>query len=154
MDDEVIDEIFDDYDRQIGVGIDELLNPDDPIGWYWDDWWKSERAFLEPGETERPQPKPKKPKPPPPPPPEPPRPSVFNELFQSGVAEQGESFIRDRLREVSFQRQITPPTKCTDFSGVCRERSALVEIIEIEPDARAMAITFRGASTSRVISKS
>ena len=68
------------------------------------------------------------------------------------VAQLGGSWIRDRLREVSFARAIVPPEQVTRAD--C-QRSAnhdtLVKIVDVEPQSRAMAITFGGQPTARFI---
>jgi len=68
------------------------------------------------------------------------------------VAELGGSYIRDRLREVSYARHIIPPEQVTRTD--C-QRSAnhdtLVKIVDVEPKSRAMAITFRDSPTARFI---
>jgi hypothetical protein len=87
--------------------------------------------------------------------------SVLNELFISKlsskegidkVAMEGETFIRTRLREVSFARKIINPTFVTKAD---LQRSVnhdgLVKIVDIEPESEAMAISFRGAPDTRYI---
>lgn len=87
--------------------------------------------------------------------------SVMNELFASKlstsegkekIAEYGGSYIRDRLREVSFARKVVPPEQVTRAD--CQRsvnHDTLVKIIDIEPKSRAMAITFRGQPDARFI---
>ncbi len=87
--------------------------------------------------------------------------SVFNELFASKlssnegkekIAEYSGSYIRDRLREVSFARQVLPPEQVTKAD--CQRsvnHDTLVKIIDIEPQSRAMSITFRGTPDARFI---
>ena len=68
------------------------------------------------------------------------------------LAEYGGSYIRDRLREVSFARKIVPPENVTRAD--CQRsvnHDTLVKIIDIEPKSRAMAMSFRGAPTARFI---
>lgn len=68
------------------------------------------------------------------------------------VAEYGGSYIRDRLREVSFVRKIIPPENVTRAD--CQRsvnHDTLVKIVDIEPKSRAMAISFRGAPSARFI---
>jgi hypothetical protein len=86
---------------------------------------------------------------------------VLNELFSqklsSGegkekIAEYGGAYIRDRLREVSYARQILPPENVTRTD--CQRsinHDTLVKVIDVEPESRAMAITFRGQPTARFI---
>ena len=88
-------------------------------------------------------------------------PRVLNDLFNSKlstsegkekIAEYGGSYIRDRLREVSFVRKILPPQQVTRTD--CQRsvnHDTLVKIIDVEPQSRAMAITFRGQPTARFI---
>lgn len=88
-------------------------------------------------------------------------PRVLNDLFanklstrdgQEKIAEYGGSYIRDRLREVSFARKVIPPQQVTRTD--CQRSTThdtLVKIIDIEPKSRAMAITFRGQPTARFI---
>jgi len=87
--------------------------------------------------------------------------SVMNELFASKlntsegkekIAEYGGSYIRDRLREVSFARKVIPPEQVTRAD--CQRsvnHDTLVKIVDIEPQSRAMAITFRGQPSARFI---
>ena len=68
------------------------------------------------------------------------------------VAEYGGSYVRDRLREVSFARKIMPPLPVTRTD--CQRsvnHDTLVKIVDIEPKSRAMVMTFRGSPTSRFI---
>jgi hypothetical protein len=68
------------------------------------------------------------------------------------IAEFGGVYIRDRLREVSFARKILPPTPVTRTE---LQRSVnhdtLVKIVDVEPNSKAMAMTFRGQPTARFI---
>ena len=86
---------------------------------------------------------------------------VLNELFtqklasaegKEKMAEYGGSYIRDRLREVSYMRKVIPPEQVTRAD--CQRsvnHDTLVKIVDIEPKSRAMAITFRGQPTARFI---
>lgn len=87
--------------------------------------------------------------------------TVLNDLFFNKVGTQegkdkiatvGGNYIRDRLREVSFARQIVPPT---DVGRTELQRSVnhdtLVKIVDIEPNSRAMSLTFRGQPTAKFI---
>jgi hypothetical protein len=68
------------------------------------------------------------------------------------LAAYGGSYIRDRLREVSFARKVLPPEQVTRQD--CQrstQHDTLVKIVDIEPKSRAMAISFRGESTTRFI---
>lgn len=69
------------------------------------------------------------------------------------LAAYGGSYIRDRLREVSFARKILPPEQLTRTD--CQrstQHDTLVKIVDIEPQSRAMAISFRGQPSTRFIS--
>lgn len=86
---------------------------------------------------------------------------VLNDLFfekvgttegKEKIAEFGGTYIRDRLREVSFARKILPPqpvqrTECQRSVN----HDTLVKIIDIEPNSKAMSLTFRGQPTARFI---
>lgn len=86
---------------------------------------------------------------------------VLNDLFfekvattegKEKIAEFGGTYIRDRLREVSFARKILPPqpvqrTECQRSVN----HDTLVKIVDIEPNSKAMAMTFRGQPTARFI---
>ena len=86
---------------------------------------------------------------------------VLNELFtqklssaegKEKMAEFGGSYIRDRLREVSYARKVLPPEMVTRAD--CQRsvnHDTLVKIVDIEPKSRAMAISFRGQPTARFI---
>lgn len=87
--------------------------------------------------------------------------SVLNQLFngkletaegKSKIAELGGAYIQDRLRESAFSRQIIPPEVISRQD--CQRsvnHDTLSKIIDIEPQSRAMAITFRGQPTARFI---
>ena len=86
---------------------------------------------------------------------------VLNDLFttklgssdtKEKLAEYGGSYIRDRLREVSFTRKILPPEQVTRTD--CQRsvnHDTLVKIIDIEPQSKAMTMSFRGTPTARFI---
>jgi len=86
---------------------------------------------------------------------------MVNELFNTRLSEPGGkeklaqfggSYIRDRLREVSFVRKILPPEQVTRTD--CQrstKHDTLVKIVDVEPKSRAMAMTFRGQPTARFI---
>lgn len=86
---------------------------------------------------------------------------VLNELFtqklgsaegKEKMAEYGGSYIRDRLREVSYARKVLPPEQVTRTD--CQRsvnHDTLVKIVDIEPQSRAMSISFRGEPTARFI---
>ena len=86
---------------------------------------------------------------------------TVNDLFNTRLGEPGGkeklaqfggSYIRDRLREVSYMRKTLPPEQVTrtDCQRSTRH-DTLVKIVDIEPKSRAMAISFRGAPTARFI---
>ena len=86
---------------------------------------------------------------------------VLNDLFsqkldtsegKEKVAEMGSAYIRDRLREVCFVDKIIPPQPVTRADcQVSVNHDTLVKIEEIEPQSRAMTLTFRGQPTARFI---
>jgi hypothetical protein len=82
---------------------------------------------------------------------------LFTQKLDTGegktkIAEYGQSYIRDRLREVAFFRQIIPPVNVTKADCDRSEHhDTLVKIVDIEPQSRAMAISFRGQPTARFI---
>lgn len=79
---------------------------------------------------------------------------VLNELFVSKldteagkekIAALGGDYIRDRLREESFARKILPPkTVSRSDLQVSVKHDTLVKIVEVEPQSRAMSMSFRG----------
>jgi hypothetical protein len=86
---------------------------------------------------------------------------MFNEAFVSKLdthegkeksAAYGGDFVRDRLREVSFARKILPPQYVTRADcQVSVNHDTLTKIVELEPQSRAMSLTFRGEPTVRFI---
>lgn len=86
---------------------------------------------------------------------------VLNDLFSAKldtaegkekVASMGSVYIRDRLREVCFVDKILPPEPVTRAD--CQRsvnHDTLVKIVDIEPQSRAMTVTFRGQPTARFI---
>jgi hypothetical protein len=86
---------------------------------------------------------------------------VLNELFtqklgssegKEKMAEYGGSYIRDRLREVSYARKIVPPEQVTRSD--CQRsvnHDTLIKIVDVEPQSRALTMTFRGQPTARYI---
>lgn len=86
---------------------------------------------------------------------------VLNDLFfektsssegKEKIAEFGGTYIRDRLREVSFARKIVPPTPVqrTELQRSVNH-DTMVKIVDIEPNSKAMSLTFRGQPTARFI---
>jgi hypothetical protein len=86
---------------------------------------------------------------------------VLNELFtqklgssegKEKMAEYGGSYIRDRLREVSYARKVVPPEQVTRSD--CQRsvnHDTLVKIVDVEPQSRALTMSFRGQPTARFI---
>jgi hypothetical protein len=86
---------------------------------------------------------------------------VINELFtqklgssegKEKMAEYGGSYIRDRLREVSYARKVVPPEQVTRSD--CQRsvnHDTLVKIVDVEPQSRALTMSFRGQPTARFI---
>jgi hypothetical protein len=82
---------------------------------------------------------------------------MFNQRLDSQegkdkLAELGGSWIRDRLREVAYSRHILPPEQVTRAD--CQRsvnHDTLVKIVDVEPQSKAMAITFRDQPTARFI---
>jgi len=82
---------------------------------------------------------------------------MFNQRLDTSegkakLAELGGSWIRDRLREVAYSRHIMPPEQVTRAD--CQRsvnHDTLVKIIDVEPQSRAMAITFRDQPTARFV---
>ncbi len=67
-------------------------------------------------------------------------------------AQIGSVYIRDRLREVCFIDKIIPPDPVTRAD--CQRsvnHDTLVKIVDVEPQSRAMTLTFRGQPTARLI---
>lgn len=87
--------------------------------------------------------------------------TVLNQLFsgkldtaegKSKIAELGGLYIRDRLRESSYARQVIPPEVVSRQD--CQRsvnHDTLTKMVDIEPQSRAMAITFRGQPTANFI---
>lgn len=79
---------------------------------------------------------------------------VLNELFVSKldteagkekIAALGGDYIRDRLREESFARKVLPPKQVSRSDlQVSVAHDTLVKIVEVEPQSRAMSMSFRG----------
>lgn len=82
---------------------------------------------------------------------------LFNQRLESTegkdkMAQLTGSWIRDRLREVSFWRHIVPPEQVTRTDcQVSVNHDLLVKIVNVEPQSKAMAIDFRGQPTARFI---
>ena len=68
------------------------------------------------------------------------------------LAGVSQTFIRDKLRENSFMRKIIPPQQVTRVDlQVSVHHDTMVFVDEIEPNSRAMSMTFRGSPTARYI---
>jgi hypothetical protein len=68
------------------------------------------------------------------------------------VANEGAAFVRDKLREVSFARQILPPMYVSQADlQVSVNHDGVVKIVELEPDSKAMLVNFRGKPTTNYI---
>jgi hypothetical protein len=77
---------------------------------------------------------------------------VATQEAKDKIAEFGGNYIRDRLREVSFHKKVIPPQPVQ--RSECQRsvnHDTLVKIVDIEPNSRAMAMTFRGQPTARLI---
>jgi hypothetical protein len=86
---------------------------------------------------------------------------VLNDLFtakldtaegKEKLAAEGAKYVRDRLREVCFVDKIMPPEPVTRAD--CQRsvnHDTLVKIVDVEPQSRAMTLTFRGQPTARFI---
>lgn len=87
--------------------------------------------------------------------------STINTLFSAHLdssegkeklAAVAQAYVRDKLRENSFARKILPPQTVTKAEmQVSVNHDTLVYIDEIEPNSRAMTLTFRGQPTARYI---
>lgn len=66
--------------------------------------------------------------------------------------QEGATFLRARLREASFWRQILPPLPIKDTDcEVSTEHDTLVKVIDIEHGSTAMVVNFRGRATARYL---
>jgi hypothetical protein len=88
--------------------------------------------------------------------------SILNQRFVSAldtpegktkVAQAGQRWIRDQLREDRYTSQILPlePVSVNDYQVSTRHDTPVV-IVGIEPESRAMSMTFRGEPKARLIS--
>lgn len=87
--------------------------------------------------------------------------STLNSLFSAHLdsnegkeklAAVAQAYVRDKLRENSFMRKILPPQQVTKADmQVSVNHDTMVYIDEIEPNSRAMTLTFRGQPTARFI---
>jgi len=70
----------------------------------------------------------------------------------SKVAAASGRYIRDRLREACVVDKIIPPESVTPSDcQVSESHDTLVRMVHVEPQSRAMSITFRGQPTARYI---
>jgi len=88
-------------------------------------------------------------------------PEILNELFvesldspedRAKLAMSTSSYIRQRMREVSFSRKIMMPQPIT--KAECQRsvnHDQLVKVVDLEPNSVAMEINFRGAPDSEYI---
>jgi hypothetical protein len=68
------------------------------------------------------------------------------------LASAGAAFIREKLREASFARQILPPMYVSQADlQVSVNHDGVVKIVELEPDSKAMAINFRSNPTANYL---
>ena len=68
------------------------------------------------------------------------------------VANVSQSFIREKLREVSFARQILPPMYVTQADlQPSPNHDGVVKIVELEPESKAMVVGFRGKPTTNYL---
>ncbi len=87
--------------------------------------------------------------------------STINSLFAEALndpseitklAEAGGAFIRQKLRELSFMRKVLPPVMVTKQDT---QRSTLhdglTKVVDIEPDSKALPITWRGEPDARYV---
>lgn len=71
---------------------------------------------------------------------------------RSKIAAYFGGFVRDRIREASFAEQIQPPqTVDRSQCQVSVNHDALVKIEFLEPQSRAMVVSFRGEPTAKFI---
>lgn len=87
--------------------------------------------------------------------------STLNQIFASKIddpemakeaQEKIASFIRTKLREESFARKILPPETVTKSDcQIAVDHDTMVKIVSIEPDSKAMPVTFRGRPTDRYV---
>lgn len=70
----------------------------------------------------------------------------------SKVAAASGRYIRDRLREECVVDKILPPESVTPSDcQVSENHDTLVRLVHVEPQSRAMSITFRGQPTARYV---
>ena len=87
--------------------------------------------------------------------------ATINQLFNAHlddaegkikIAAVGQDFVRDKLRENSFWRKIIPPRMVTKAElRVSMHHDTMSFVDEVEPNSRAMSMTFRGQPNARFI---
>ena len=87
--------------------------------------------------------------------------STLNQIFSAHLdspegkeklAQVAQAYVRDKLRENSFARKILPPAVVTKADlQVSVNHDTMVFIDEIEPNSKAMSMTFRGQPSARFI---
>jgi len=87
--------------------------------------------------------------------------AAINSLFGAAVndpnemnklAEAGGAFIRQKLRELSFARKILPPVMVTKADCQRSEdHDGLVKIVDLEPESKAMPLSWRGQPDGRYV---
>lgn len=88
--------------------------------------------------------------------------STINALFGEAIndpseivklAAAGGAFIRQKLRELSFLRKILPPVMVTkQDTQRSTAHDGLVKIVDIEPESKALPLTWRGEPDARYVS--
>ncbi len=87
--------------------------------------------------------------------------STINALFGEAIndpseivklAAAGGAFIRQKLRELSFLRKIMPPVMVTkQDTQRSVDHDGLVKIVDIEPESKALPLTWRGEPDARYV---
>lgn len=75
-----------------------------------------------------------------------------NPASKTKISAKFQGYVRDRLRETSFAEKIIPPENVDKTS--CQrstKHDSLVKLVDLEPESRAMVVTFRGQSRARYI---
>lgn len=87
--------------------------------------------------------------------------SALNQIFSAHLdspggkeklAQVAQAYVRDKLRENSFARKVLPPQVVTKADlQVSVNHDTMVYIDEIEPNSKAVSMTFRGQPSARYI---
>jgi hypothetical protein len=80
---------------------------------------------------------------------------VETEQGRTKMAELGGNYVRDKLREEAFSRKIIEPetvTRADPNMNVSVNHDTLAYVVEVEPNSRAMVMTFRGQPEANFIS--